>query len=683
MPDASLPQFNPSPIGPNIGQSIGVANQLLQFKQEQEQIGRQNALRTILGTPGAIDATGQPTPQTLTKVMGVDPNAGLQLQQNALVTQQRKLQMDALTTKTAFDTASYLNDAYSPILEQYKDNVSKGMPEPAARREAQDATTSTTERLRTGGGIPPNVAQTLPTQFDPAAFERKAMQSSNYMQWWKEQDANKKQEKTDQRAGEQTMLDKNGRLFVFRPNMPTGQRAEYADGTAVPEEMLGGARKAGTAVTKPEEVMVDGHRTQAIWDGTQWKDLNGNPVPTTSTVTRVAKEGAPGSTAANREAIASDINNDPQFKDATPGQKGAEVERQLRVAQGLINTPEQIDQEAQQIASYSSAPLTGYALRSPAGINIMARVHEIDPNYSALEFNNYNKTISGFGAGKQGDTIRYINNAIQHIDVMQKAADALGSGDMRSFNTLANALGREFGKPAPTTFDGLRQIVGTEIERAATGGVGAAIDRDRLIESLNKANSPDQLKDVFKNFKALFGGQSASLKAQYESGTPERPAFRGDGLFSFDKKLLPETRRELPGFDGTKGTPQATQTGTAGGKTWPPVTPDAVADLKAGHGTAAQFDSIFGPGAADRAGVKAPTQGAAQQPTAATPAPATATPATATPQPTAQAPAVQGTATAPLPLTKGMKQTDLVSGKVYQTRYGPATWDGKQFVAVQ
>ncbi|HEY1410709.1 MAG TPA: hypothetical protein VGF36_01140, partial [Rhodopila sp.] len=118
--DARIPlMYRPAQLGPDIGQAISTANNLLQFRQNQQQVQRQNALRNILGTPGAIDATGNPTPETLTKVMGVDPDAGLKLQQNALVTQQRKLQMDALTTKTAFDNASYLNDAYAPILEQY------------------------------------------------------------------------------------------------------------------------------------------------------------------------------------------------------------------------------------------------------------------------------------------------------------------------------------------------------------------------------------------------------------------------------------------------------------------------------------------------------------------------------------------------------------------------------------
>ena len=88
-----------------------------------------------------------------------------------------------------------------------------------------------------------------------------------------------------------------------------------------------------------------------------------------------------------------------------------------------------------------------------------------------------------------------------------------------------------------------------------------------------------------------------------------------------------------------------------------------------------------------------PAPAAAPTPTSATPyapnsypgAAATASPAPAA-QPAKPAPAAAtgpGTAAAPLPLTRGMKQTDLAVGKIYNTRYGPMSWDGKNFVAVQ
>jgi hypothetical protein len=198
----------------------------------------------------------------------------------------------------------------------------------------------------------------------------------------------------------------------------------------------------------------------------------------------------------------------------------------------------------------------------------MAEVKKINPDYESTEYNNFNRTVTNFGTGKQGDTVRYINNAIQHIDVMQQAADALKNGDNQTFNSLMQRLNQEFGTSAPTTFDGLKQIVGTEIERAATGGVGAAVDRDRLMESMQRYNSPDQLKGAFDGFRSLFRGQANSLKNQYENGTPDAPLFRS-GKFAFDAKLLPETKKAL-GIGGESKEPGSATPGlTPGAKATP------------------------------------------------------------------------------------------------------------------
>ncbi len=670
--------FNPQPLGPNLGQAAQGASVLFALQQQQQQAQRQNALRSILSAPDAIDATGNPTPETLGKVTSIDPAVGITFRQNMLKQQQQEMQNNILRGDAFGKQLDAMHDAYVPILEAYKEAAPNDPT--GAQRAADDAVSAKTEELTQAGWLPPNVVQNLPRKFDYTQFEQKYQTVQDLQARRKallDADRQRREDEKQRAEGwtietDPTKRDANGAPVQYRYNPKTGEattldaKTPYAPGGAV---RAGDAREQYSAPTSVQYKGSDGSavtvEAQQNRQTGQWVTADEKRTPLEN-VTPI-KPLIPGSQAATRAALADDINNDPNFKNATPGQKGAEVERQFRVAQGLINTPEQIDQEAQQIASYSSAPLAGYALRSPEGIKIMARVHELDPNYSALEFNNYNKTIGGFGAGKQGDTIRYINNAIQHIDVMQKAADALGGGDVRAFNTLANALGKEFGVAAPTTFDGLRQIVGTEIERAATGGVGAAVDRDRLIESLNKANSPEQLKDVFKNFKALFGGQAASLKKQYEDGTPDRPAFRADGPFGFDRKLIPATRQELPGFkdenrrpgDAGPSLPRAQQdSGLAPGAK---ATPEQMQSLPKPK-TKAEADAL-GPGKAfitpdGKIGI---------------------VPGSAAPSAPAARPAAPGAA--PLPLTQGMKPADLVPGKVYNTRHGPATWDGKQFVA--
>jgi len=256
--NASIPlQYNPQPLGPNLGAVIGQANQLVALQQAQQEVKRQNALRGILGAPDALDGTGQPKPETLSRVMGVDPNAGMKLQQNMLATQQRQLQMDSLKTKAAYDRADYIHSAYAPILEQYEKDVAAGMPEGEARRTAQEATTKTTQEMMEGGALPPEAAKTLPSKFDPTEFRRGAMQTQQYMQWWKEQhdDQRLKQQdqrdaRTDARAGTTVLQDADQRPIVLKPNAPTGEpKATYLDGTPVPDDKLPGAHKMGTGTT--------------------------------------------------------------------------------------------------------------------------------------------------------------------------------------------------------------------------------------------------------------------------------------------------------------------------------------------------------------------------------------------------------------------------------------------------
>ena len=111
--------IRPTPnMGPDFGQAIADGNGLLRLQQQQEQMKQmaemkaaadaavgggpeagnaltrlvalnpqmagqiqqfqqQNALRGILGQPGAVDANGQPTDETMQKVMSVDPATGM------------------------------------------------------------------------------------------------------------------------------------------------------------------------------------------------------------------------------------------------------------------------------------------------------------------------------------------------------------------------------------------------------------------------------------------------------------------------------------------------------------------------------------------------------------------------------------------------------------------------------
>jgi hypothetical protein len=215
---------------------------------------------------------------------------------------------------------------------------------------------------------------------------------------------------------------------------------------------------------------------------------------------------------------------------------------------------------AQGIANYQISPLTGYSLTKPGGPETMAQVMKLNPDYQESRFPEINKAMSAFGSGPQGNIIRANDVGVQHLAVIDQAAAALGTGDIGALNTLKNAFQTQFGAPAPTTFNGLKQVVATEIEKAAGGGIGSADDRNRLIKSLDSANSPAQLQAMTNGFRSLMLGQLSGLKTQYEQATGIKT-----GPFAFDNKLAPGTQAALDAGSHASATPGVTAKAAANG----------------------------------------------------------------------------------------------------------------------
>jgi hypothetical protein len=170
----------------------------------------------------------------------------------------------------------------------------------------------------------------------------------------------------------------------------------------------------------------------------------------------------------------------------------------------------------------------------------MAEAMKINPNYRASIYNMANKAMTDFGTGAQGDKVRFLDTGVQHLNVLGQAADALNNGDSKAWNAAINAAHQQWGAPAPTTFNGLKQIVATEVEKSIAGGIGSAEDRQNLMESLNSASSPQQLKSMLDGYRSLMAGQLAGLKQQYEQSTLIKT-----GPFAFETKLTPETLAAL------------------------------------------------------------------------------------------------------------------------------------------
>ena len=196
----------------------------------------------------------------------------------------------------------------------------------------------------------------------------------------------------------------------------------------------------------------------------------------------------------------------------------------------------QVENAAQMIANGQIKPLSGFAMRSPYGQSVMSRVKELNPDYRAGDVESSIKATKDFATGKNGNTVRSLNVAVNHLDTLGQLSDALNNNDINLFNKIGNTYAQQTGNPIPTNFNAAKKIVADEIVKGIVGSGGSVSDREEAANTINAANSPAQLKGVIDTYKQLLGGQLSGLKQQYETTT---------GKKDFNKFISPNTQKNI------------------------------------------------------------------------------------------------------------------------------------------
>jgi hypothetical protein len=181
-----------------------------------------------------------------------------------------------------------------------------------------------------------------------------------------------------------------------------------------------------------------------------------------------------------------------------------------------------LETQAQAIARGDVAMPTGMGASNRRNQAINNRVYEINPKYDPTIYSGRKKTEEAFTTGKQGDVVRSMNVAVDHLDTLQEAAKALNNKDLRMFNDVAQRYATAIGQPAPTNFKALQTLVGSEVAKAIQGGATALGDREEIRKEIDLANSPQQLAGVIDKYQHLMSGQLTGLKQQYTSGGGNR-----------------------------------------------------------------------------------------------------------------------------------------------------------------
>jgi hypothetical protein len=132
-------------------------------------------------------------------------------------------------------------------------------------------------------------------------------------------------------------------------------------------------------------------------------------------------------------------------------------------------------------------------------------------------------------SGMGGQNIAAFNTAINHLNLLGEAGEALDNGDVQRLNQLGNAFAREFGSAAPTNFAAVKTAVAGEIAKVFTGR-GATVEEIAQINGvINAAESPQQIGGAIQYYISLMNGKLSALQTQYQAGRQGLPAFPGTG----------------------------------------------------------------------------------------------------------------------------------------------------------
>lgn len=148
---------------------------------------------------------------------------------------------------------------------------------------------------------------------------------------------------------------------------------------------------------------------------------------------------------------------------------------------------------------------------------ILQQVTQYDPDYNQQNYGQADKAVKDFGTGRQGQSVRAFNVALEHLDTLAELGTALHNKDLQGINKIANIWKTQTGEPGPTSFDGAKQLVADEVVKAIVGSGGGVHDREEAARTISAASSPDQLVGIINTYKHLFGGQIKGLEQQYKS----------------------------------------------------------------------------------------------------------------------------------------------------------------------
>jgi len=190
---------------------------------------------------------------------------------------------------------------------------------------------------------------------------------------------------------------------------------------------------------------------------------------------------------------------------------------------------------AEKMSRGEEALPTGQGANNTRAQMLARAAHEMNPSLDPTWYGQHKKTEDAFNTGKQGDTVRSMNVAIDHMDTLRDKIKKLPTGQYPAINDIITSFSRGIGDPRINSYDAAAGLIAAEVTKAIVANGGTGDERAEKEKLLAVRNNPEALRGVLDSYTKLLGGQMRGLKDQYTAG-------RGS---DFESKVNPRTAQAM------------------------------------------------------------------------------------------------------------------------------------------
>lgn len=175
---------------------------------------------------------------------------------------------------------------------------------------------------------------------------------------------------------------------------------------------------------------------------------------------------------------------------------------------------------AQLLAANKMKWSEAVSMRTPQAVkdSILKQVFKLNPNFDTSEFGLEQDAAKKARSGAWADTRLAYNTALDHSDLLLKAADALDNGDSTALNTLKNNFKTAFGWSGKINYDAIANAYNHEVTSVVSKGHitdnEVASGHATLPDNVNK----ETIHDVVNSYRSLMTSKRDELDKIIKAG---------------------------------------------------------------------------------------------------------------------------------------------------------------------